>query len=204
MSEIDLSPELLDELVLGDARGSRKKSAPIQMSVSRELTKADLMALVDNAESPQQTQNGGGILKIRNAHHQLARHLALGTKLAEISALTGYSPPYISNLKNDPAFQELLQYYESQREAIFVDTAERAKAVSIAALEELQERIDTQPESFKHRELMELAALAPGVGGNSQKGSPQSAAGGGDITITFVTPEPIAPKMIDISPREED
>lgn len=204
MSEVDLSPELIDEFILGDARGGRRKVAPVQMTMSRELTRADLEALVDGA-SPANVPAVGSILKIRNAHHQLARHIALGTSSTEISAITGYSPAYISTLKNDPAFKELLQYYEAQREAIFVDTAERAKAVSIAALEELQERIDNEPESFKHRELMELAQLAPGVGGNGNKGAPSSPAGSTDITITFVAPEPAASSLlIDISPKEEE
>lgn len=201
MSEPFSSPDLLDEFVMGNAQGGKKKALGVQVSVGRELTRADLEALIDGG-SPANPQANSLILKIRNSHHQLARHIASGTQLIEVSAITGYTVAYISNLKNDPAFRELLEYYEKQKEAIFVDTTERAKAVSIAALEELQERIDQAPETFKHRELMELATLGNGLGPRNAPSSP--AASGGGITITFVTPEPAAQPMIDITPSDED
>lgn len=202
MSEVDVSPELFDEFVMPQAQGGRKKHVPLQVT-TRELSREDLEALVEGS-TPAEPQVHGTLLKIRNQHHQLARHIASGTDMIEVAHITGYTPAYISVLKADPAFQELLTYYEQQAEAKFVDTVERAASLGIQALEELQERLTEAPESFKHRELMEVAQLGLGIAEKkpSQGAAGGSASGAPTINISFVTPEASA-AMIDISPKEE-
>lgn len=199
MSEV---PDLFDEFVMPGATGGRKKHVSLQVQ-TRQLTLEDLNALVEG-NTPAEAQQHGTLLRIRNQHHQLARHIASGTEMIEVARITGYTPAYISVLKADPAFQELLRYYEAQTEAKFVDTVERAASLGIQALEELQERLTEDPASFKHRELMEVAQLGLGIAEKKPTGlALASASGAPTINISFVTPE--APTtMIDISPREEE
>jgi hypothetical protein len=100
------------------------------------------------------------LLRIRHAHHTLARLIAEGKKDIEISAITGYSPSRISILKGDPAFADLVAYYTSQVEAIFVDVHERLKTLTVEAIEELATRLEENPESFTSRDLLLVAELA--------------------------------------------
>jgi hypothetical protein len=51
------------------------------------------------------------VLRFRDAHHRLARYLALGLRDYEVSAVTGYSLSRISILKSDPAFENLISIY---------------------------------------------------------------------------------------------
>lgn len=189
------SEVLYDELLLGDARGGRKKTIPLDIQIDRSLVPADVASL-EAGDSPAARPAGGGILSIRYAHHQLARLLvAEAAKLEEISLLTGYSPAYISNLKNDPAFKELLAYYEVQKELKFVDVLDRMKTFGLSALDELQKRLEDDPDGFKKSELLSMADLFLLRSKNLESGDAGSKGGGGgvNVTVSFVTPEPLAP-----------
>jgi hypothetical protein len=123
----------------------------------RPLTPEDIPTL--SAQTTQIAPAGSPIARIKHAHHSLARRIALGESPTVISAATGYSPGYISTIQRDPAFIELLSYYTTQAEQIFVDVAERMRDLGIASIEELQSRLDEKPEEWSRRELMELAEL---------------------------------------------
>lgn len=139
------------------ARGRR----PLKLNAAkkRDLTEADVGALWDLPEGGLESQTNS-ILKIRSTHHALARLVAEGRKHTEISAITGYSPSYISTIQNDPAFKNLVEYYKGQVEEAFVTVHERLAALSMLSAEELQARLTENPEEFTVRELNELIALA--------------------------------------------
>jgi hypothetical protein len=121
----------------------------------RELDpRTDMPLLQVRVPAPKQT-----LTQIRHTHHQLARLLATGTKEQEASLITGYKPTYISVLKGDPSFQDLMEYYAAQREQIFVDVVERMRSLGLATIDELQARLEEEPDEFSRRELMELAEL---------------------------------------------
>jgi len=133
------------------------------------------------------------ISSIKHSHHQLAQALAQGRSAIEASLLTGYSQSRISVLQNDPTFCDLLAYYTTQREAIFVNVLERMKVLGLSTLDELTRRLEESGERFSARELMELAKLTlvegragPGGPGASASASP---AGGVALTVNFVSPE---------------
>jgi hypothetical protein len=73
--------------------------------------------------------------------------------------LTGYTPAYVSVLKDDPSFQELVAHYAMQEELHHVDVLERMKMLGLHTLDTLQERLETEPDAFSNRELMEQAEL---------------------------------------------
>lgn len=114
----------------------------------------DLPLLSDRAPAAKTS-----LKAIRHTHHQLARLVASGVDTAEAALITGYSPSYISRIKTDPAFESLLTYYSEQREAIFVDVTERMRSLGLATLDELQNRLEDEPDEWSRRELMELAEL---------------------------------------------
>lgn len=179
-------PLLFEELILSDARGGRKAAAPVRIEVARAMTEADLEGLADAPPAAQVPL----ISSIRHAHHQLARQVAIGTKGTEISLITGYSPAYISAIKNDPAFKELVAYYTSQREAMFVDTLERMKSLGLSTLDELQRRLAETPEGWSNRELMEMSKLMLIDTNGVRTGASGGGAAATSISISFVTPAP--------------
>lgn len=184
-------PDLFDQLLLSDARGGRKPAKPLTVEVERELTLEDL-ALLQSGASPETPQPGQALLSIRHSHHQLARLIVEGEDQANVALLTGYSPAYISTLKNDPAFRELLSFYKDQKDAKFVDVLDRLKTLGLSTLDELQRRLEEDPAAWKNRELMELADMTLGRVAPQGTAAKTTASGGGGgaplISISFVSP----------------
>jgi hypothetical protein len=173
-----------------DARGRRP--ATVEYEVLRELGDSDIA--LANGEAGLGTPIPA-IQRLRHAHHQLARVLASGVKAVEASYITGYTQSRISILKADPAFQELLAYYAEQREAQYLDVHQRLAVLGTSTAEELQERIDEQPEKFTNRELMELIELTL----PTQKAGAKAQASGAPalppvVNIQFVSAPPAPPQ----------
>lgn len=201
MNEVALMPDtelLFENLMLGDARGGRKPARSVMIEIERELVPEDIEAL-RRGDAPASVQKIPTILSIKHAHHTLARLLACDdAKLAEISLQTGYSPAYISTLKSDPAFKELLAYYAEQKNIKFIDTLERMKTFGLTVLDELQRRFEENPEDFKKSELLNMTDLF------LLRGNPAVTAGGGSggngkpavqVSVSFVTPPPLEGPM---------
>ena len=177
--------DLLDlGINIGSARG--RKPAPLEMMVRRELTLADK----DELENPSARQSTTPpLLRLRNTHHMLARCLAEGRPQAEVGLITGYSPSRISILQGDPAFQELIQYYKSQVEGMYLNVHERLAALGVSTIEELQQRLEDEPEGYSNRELMELASLTLDRSVAPPKNKTQGQSQGGTgvaISVNFV------------------
>jgi hypothetical protein len=152
----ELQAEVLRELTIGPARGGRRPAPPLDISVVRALGAEDLPELA----APPPVGSAPGLLsRIRHSHHLLARLMAEGRPQEECALISGFSPSWISNLKGDPAFNELLAYYQTQREQVFIDVAERMKVLGLSTLDELQHRLEIAPDDWSRRELMELADL---------------------------------------------
>lgn len=193
--------ETVDEIALGSARGGRIVALPLEVEIVRALTDIDLPTLL---APPPQGSKLPNLLQIRQSHHLLARCLAEGHSQEEASLITGYSPAYISSLKGDPAFAELMDYYGVQKEQIFTDAMLRLKTLGIDTLEELQARLVTDPSKFSNRELMELGELVFGKGGAGPqaKGASGGTAGGGvQVNVTFVGAKGAERPMVDVTPE---
>lgn len=178
--------DLIDEIIFPEARGRR---ATVTIEALRGLREEDLSALRDTSLPVAPSR----LSKIRHSHHQLARLVATGMSYVEVSAVTGYTTVYISRLcREDPAFQELLQYYGQQREMVFVDTLERMKNLGISALEELQERLAEDPEGWSKRELMEMSRMML-LEGRQAGGGLQAPAPSVSVQVQFVEARPKGP-----------
>lgn len=179
--------EMPAELALGSARGGKKASKQLSWSIVRALTPEDLPKIQN---PPPIGFQGQRLRELRSAHHQLAQLIASGEEHETICLMTGYSMARISILKGDPAFAELIKYYQIQREQVFIDLVEREKALGIATLEELQARLEEDPAGWTRKELMELYdRLRPVQQGQGKPGGP-----GGPtpvaIQVNFVSPSP--------------
>ena len=181
----------LDLVELGPARGGRKpRKKAVMWEVLRSLRMPeDLPLLSQSLPSPKQT-----LSQIRHSHHQLARLVAAGRANSDAALLTGYSPTYISILKDDPSFGELVAHYSMQEELAHVDVLERMRLLGLSTLDELQNRLEEDPNGFSNRELMEQADLMlvkPMVAtrGGIPIGATSSStpAGGVSVNVNFIT-----------------
>jgi len=144
---------MLDGLDIAPRLGGRAP-ASLEAEALRELTLSDLALL-----QVERGTRAPSIKKLRDRHHALARCLAQGMKNSEASAVTGYDPSRISILLADPTFQDLLEHYKKVENSHFADFTTRATLLSLDALNELQERLEDDPESFTQGDLRELIKL---------------------------------------------
>jgi len=181
-----MSLDNIIDSMLGPPPSRGKRGGPIHATFGRELNAADVEGLwhVPFGGIESETRP---LLRIRNAHHSMARLIAEGRKDVEIAAITGYSPSRISVLKGDPAFKELVAYYKGQVAEVFLNVHERLASVSMGAVEELQERLEEKPEGFANRELMELAELGLDRTGFGPKSTVQQ-----NVAIGLVSMERLA------------
>lgn len=178
-------------LTVGSARGGRRVPAePLLAEIVRELGEADLPELV--APPPVGSQTSA-LARLSHSHHALARALAEGRSAVEAGLIAGYSVSRVSILQRDPAFAELLAHYGAQRELQHIDVLERLRILGLNSVEELQARLEENPNAFSPRELMELTELAL-IKGRQAPGSRQGAGAGAtgtgaapvNVQVTFV------------------
>lgn len=82
----------------------------------RPLTREDLACLSDKRPA--------NVTKVfRNHHHRIARLFAMGLRKHEIVAQAGISPSRWDQLRQDPAFQELVSQYRAKVDEGFADAA---------------------------------------------------------------------------------
>lgn len=102
----------------------------------------------------------------RHEHHILASLVASRDKEGlpvsdeEASNLIGYAPATINNLRQQKAFKQLVLHYAGLDGPPNVpDPTERMRALGLSTLEELQARLEDDPDSFTKRELLDMTEL---------------------------------------------
>lgn len=183
--------------------GKGRRPAPIHYGPPRPLSESDIAAMWDPTNSGQ--RNAPRIKTLRHNHHLLAKAVASGKTLLECSQMCGLTIYRISDLKNDPAFQELVAYYMDELNEVYVDVHQRMAALGTSVLEELQERFEEAPDKFTKRELLELFTTMADRSIPTAKGGPSpqpglSVGGGGNglaLQINFVSPQSAEPETLD-------
>lgn len=183
--------------------GKGRRPAPIHYGQPRALTEADIASMWDATNSGQ--RGAPRIKTLRYNHHLLAKAVASGKTLLECSQLCGLTVYRISDLKNDPAFQELVSFYAEELNEVYVDVHQRMAALGTSVLEELQERFEEEPDKFTKRELMELFTTMADRSIPTAKGGPSpqpgfAVGGGGNglaLQINFVSPPTGDPETLD-------
>ncbi len=105
------------------------------------------------------------IKALRHTHHRLAQMLAVGVDEMVAAKLCNYSISRVSILKSDPSFAELLAHYSAEVHDEWADFVGTAANLSMDFLQELQKRLDENPEQFSVNALNEaLKTLADRTG----------------------------------------
>lgn len=129
--------------------------APIsgpEVRLEREMTLADVEAL----SQPKNVHAPTLVRRPSERHHALARALAAGMKEGEAGLLVGYDPSRVSILLQSPAFQELVALYRNEVKAEFAQFEERLLGLGKDAINELQTRLEDEPEKFTIGQLLEI------------------------------------------------
>lgn len=154
--ELDLS-DFDAEALLADVeqstRGRGKATQVIDIYSTRELHQADLDAV---ASAKVGVATAPTLQNIRASHHRIAKMIAQGVRLVEISRITGYSPGRLTVLKDSPAFADLVAQYSNMVSDAFADTVAKMKDVTDTALQILDERLSDEPESFSNGMLVDV------------------------------------------------
>lgn len=189
MNELSQLQAIVNANVSGGDADRRGTTAPLMMEPARELTPADITL---------HTESLGGLgvknrtlARLRHSHHLAARAIAEGNTNVQVSALTGYDEVRIAILLESPAFQNLIAYYGSQESAKDLDFKRRLSAFGMDCLEELQHRLDENPDKISWGQLQDAAEFALNASGET------ATAGGGkgapinppNFQIVFVSPE---------------
>lgn len=123
---------------------------PIVMTVVRDLTLMDIHRLVTE---PITVTAPPTLQKITATHHSIARLLAGGKSAAAVAILCNRTPQRVRDLQKDPAFKELVAFYESNySEAELGDEIRlRGKARNLAelAMDELTDRLEDDSKRTK-------------------------------------------------------
>lgn len=130
------------------------KPMDLELEIVRE---GDQVEDVAEGEVPVPVANV--VTKIRDSHHAVARMIAIGMKPAEVSLQTGYSVLRIYTLVRDPAFQELVQFYQNSESEAHKDLQFQISLVARDALQALHERIIDEPEQFRPAEITETTKV---------------------------------------------
>lgn len=168
MSGADITLEDLGLELPSSGRGRRP--AALHAEYSRDLTAQDVSEVLKGEALDVRTPS---LQQIRHTHHNLARLLAEGRKQAECAAITGFSPSRISILMKDPAFAELVAYYGEMQEEIYRNVHERLSALSVDALEIIQERLEKSSDSIPFGQIMQLAEMTLDRSGHGPKSTVQ-------------------------------
>ena len=188
-----MKTEMLDAILdlpggIPSLRGGRKAESPLRFSQGRDFDDADLPLLVAPEVKPSVVP---ALKRIRNNHHALARLLAEGRRPGECAAILGFAPSRISILQQDPAFKDLLEFYKSQVEVQYLDVHSRLAQLGTTAVEELQERLEEDPEGFSVSQLQNIAEMALDRSVAPAKGGPKGPVGGAsgiNLVVQFQAP----------------
>lgn len=134
----------------------------VEVTFVRPLGPADAALL---AVEGRETGQPRPIQRLRDTHHGLARALASGMKHEEAAFVTGYSPSRISILLKDPTFIQLVEFYRANADLAFADLQERMAGLALDFAGELQDRLETSPETMSNGFVLEaLKTLADRTG----------------------------------------
>jgi len=100
------------------------------------------------------------VKKLSMRHHNLARLLARGVPKGIAASCAGYVYQTVRVLEQDPAFQELVEYYRREEEADHFDFMTKLRELGHDGLVELQERLEREPETLTPAQLLEIVKVA--------------------------------------------
>lgn len=120
------------------------------MSEGEVIKLADLDALDEVQRQPS------SLKRIRDHHHLVARLIAEGRRTTDVAFETGLSISRVSILKNDPAFQQLVEVYRCNRiqtiEAVEYETRRKIELLKQNSVDKINEMYEEEWEMISHSE----------------------------------------------------
>lgn len=166
--------------------GPGRRPLDLEYEVIRDMTEADIVALssVDLGSAPDP------IKKLTDRHHALARLLAQGTSQDEAALILNYDVSRVSNLKNSPAFIELLAFYRKDVQREYVTTHKQLAGLARDAVMELRERLEEEPEKFSVNELLRISTETYDRSNAEEEASERNK----PVRIELISPEVASPE----------
>lgn len=175
--ELDAVEEVLAAFPpLPHGSGNRPSGTKVYFTSYRPLNAEDAAAVQRAIDQDLTLTSLGGhpppsIKSLRLSHHRLAELLAEGVQPTIAARMCNYTVGRVVSLQADPAFQELLAHYTTQRtaesSAIWADFNTTAKALSLDLLSHIQEMLDTTPERFTPSLAAEVLRTVADRSGNA-------------------------------------
>lgn len=183
------------------ARTVGRASRPLEFEIIGDLTEVDLTLLNEEKGS-----KSPAIKRLSERHHALARLIADGMKMGEAGLVVGYDPSRVSILKDDPAFKELVKFYQGEKDKVYFGMHEALAAASKTAVGIIQERLEETPDKVRMAELLEVAKMGADRTGHGPSSTQQVNVNVGIGDRLEAARKRIAErnKMIDITPEEGD
>lgn len=151
--------------ILDDAFGEE----PLSFSEGRTLTSSDLALLASGAGVSRSSPPS--IKRLRARHHALAKALAEGMRPGIAAATYGYDPSRVSILQGDPTFGELVAHYRKEVDHDYRRVHERLADLSVEALDEIERRLEDEPEKISVTQLTKLVEMTADRTGHGPKAS---------------------------------
>lgn len=114
-----------------------RAAKPLEAALVRELDAADIALL-----SEEKGSKAPALKRISDRHHTLARRLAEGVKPGEAALMCRYDPSRVSILLDDPAFKELVAFYQAGITDKFLGQAEQLAGLSADAMTLLADKLE--------------------------------------------------------------
>lgn len=181
-----------------DIRTIGRSSVPLVTREVRELVPEDL-ALLGTERGIQPLP----IKRIGERHHALARALAAGTPSGEAAVVVGLTPSRVSILLNDPSFAELVGFYRTKVDALYIDRNEQLAGLSMDAVSELRRRLEEEPDDITVNALVEITKLGADRTGLGPKSTQDVNVNVGlSARLQEARERVAARRMIDVTPLE--
>ncbi len=147
-----------------DIRTVGRAAKAVAAQEVRELVPADLelLSFEKGSEAP-------ALKRIGSRHHALARALASGVSAGEAALIVGMDISRVSILKSDPSFKELLAFYLADVNAAYRSMHDSLAGIAYDATQELQRRLEEEPEELSVNALLEITKLGADRTGHGPK-----------------------------------
>lgn len=177
-------------------------AAPLLLEVTRDLTSSDLDRL---GEAPKVSVPI--VQKLRAIHHRQAQLLAGGRTPTEVAAIVGCTVQRLVQLQVDPAFTQLVAYYQDQIMVQMLEDSARLKDKLVdlgeMAVDELRERMEDDERRRKMfvGEVRKIAEFAMDRTVAPPKTAVPPTTAPATVTINFGTSLRPPPPIIDALPE---
>ena len=145
--------------------------------------KASELAELAAAQPPVNFAGDISTVSLRTSHHAIARDIAGGHELVDVSRLYGIHMATLRLLLEAPAFVELVQSYSDKQPAeVVFDLRTKIESLAHDSMDVLRERLDTRPDKFSTGQVMALAGDMLDRAGHSKVHKSVNLSGGLDAT----------------------